>query len=416
MTDPFSNAVSAAQAAVSAAQAAVIAADTIEAQLSSANQEVTSLQGQVGALTSSAAATQALLDADAALIAKLQVELAQQTPSWVRPTGTAYVRYEDLYVTGDTLLAVMSKADPTKILTFPAGQFALPGGFADPKGYNAAMRCLCKGIVGSGIDQTVFVHPAHSTTQTNTQAKGTASPFKLIDQANGNAGITYAGFTIKGGDQSCTYSGIAVQGASPLVQQVKFKAAHRGNANFPPGETTGLSSYKATNFTATDVEVDCTDDTGARVGSSPFGGNVTTGLALTRCYFHHANAGTTTFWTCSGIVTTDVRSEHNGSGGGSLNGNGINHEQCTGSISHTRPVIVLDAAGGNSGLHMSLSANVGSAKVQVSDPVIDVGPYGAGVFSIYSATPNYAGSAETQLHSDVTVTLNGQPMPVRFSA
>src|SRR4051794_37669503 len=76
----------------------------------------------------------------------------------VRPSGPGYVRYEDLYVGGDTLQQTFNRVTGNDILTFPEGEFIFDDGFTN--GYYDCIRVptTCGGIAGSG-NGTVFRMP-----------------------------------------------------------------------------------------------------------------------------------------------------------------------------------------------------------------------------------------------------------------
>lgn len=76
MTDPFSNALTAAEANLSAVQAADTAATTLEAQLAAANAQVTSDQATISGLTGQVSSLTATVNADVATITALQAQIA----------------------------------------------------------------------------------------------------------------------------------------------------------------------------------------------------------------------------------------------------------------------------------------------------------------------------------------------------
>lgn len=90
-------------------------------------------------------------------------QLGNATPSAAaiaRPTGTGYVRYEDLYSSGNDLQTVINKVTGNRVLTFPEGVFTIPSNFR--YGYKDGVRlgnrsggAGCRGLVGSGRN-TIF--------------------------------------------------------------------------------------------------------------------------------------------------------------------------------------------------------------------------------------------------------------------
>ncbi len=71
----------------------------------------------------------------------------------VRPSGSGYVRWEDLYRSGDTFQAVVNKVTNNRILTLPEGTFTFRdfrNGYYDGIRVGDGTAAGCKGIVGSG--------------------------------------------------------------------------------------------------------------------------------------------------------------------------------------------------------------------------------------------------------------------------
>lgn len=398
---PLVDALTAAQTQVS------VVRDTYNADVAALTQQVQDALAAQGADDTALAAAQAQVADLSRQLADCQSATPGQT--YVRPSGAGYVRWEDLYNPGDNLQAVMDRAGPTAILTFPADEIPVGVDFypdGSSKGYKSVVRLTCRGLAGSGEGRTRLVMPK---TTSKTQSTPTSGPplAKLIDMSARTQNPYFGGFTLAAEDVlganglPLLFNGITTAGTGLLVEHLDLQHAHRGNKNAPPGETGGLATVQVTGGVIRDVTIDCRDDSGARVGTSPFMGNNTTNLLIERLHAHHAYAGTVTFWRCSGITTRRLRSERNGSGDGS--GVGINHELCSGSIRHEEPVILTPSS-----FVMSASSSEASALITVVDPVT-----GPGDFRVWSAA-TYLGKPEAQRQSDITVTRGGQPVPLRF--
>lgn len=315
-----------------------------------------------------------------------------------RPTGAAYVRYEDLYINGDTLQQTLNRCTGNRIVTFPEGDFVFrdfANGYVDGIRLGSGGATGCRGLVGSGRGTVFKMAAGSSTKQTQGNTTTGTNPCMLITTGNVTSPVLQ-NFTLLGTDQGHFYNGIQV-GTSPdaLVDGLYLKGASPGFANYPPGETFGISLWRSPRAYVRNVEVDGRNEAGTRVSASPIGWNTTTDALIEDSYLHHAVAGMLTFWETTNITSRNVRVEYNGSGGGKLSGTGINHENSGGVIRHYNPSILIDRASGNSGLHMSLqNAHQNEPDVQVIEPIFDAGPT-AGCFSLMVSN-NYPGGAQQQ--------------------
>src|SRR6478736_10316682 len=78
-------------------------------------------------------------------------QIASAAPT--RPSGTGYVRWEDLYRSGNSFQAVVNKVTGNRILTLPAGTFTFRdfrNGSYDGIRIGDGAAAGCRGIVGSG--------------------------------------------------------------------------------------------------------------------------------------------------------------------------------------------------------------------------------------------------------------------------
>lgn len=304
-----------------------------------------------------------------------------------RPTGTAYVRYEDLYKPGMTLQAVIQKVPSGKILTFPEGEFTFRD-FTSPVGWYDGIRITtnCRGLVGSGRG-TVFKMVANSSTKRSavpSQSQGGTNPTTLMRIAN-VANPVLMNFSVIGTPQGHYYNGLKITGCSnALVDGLYLRGASPGNTISPPGETMGLSFSKVTGGTLRNTEIDGRDTAGTRVTSTCLAGLNSTNLVYENVYVHHTYAGSVSYYESVNVSTTGLRLEYCGTGTGPRSGSTLNHENVSGRIRHTRPTIIADKAGsGQPGLHITLqNGKQDVPDVSFLDITHDAGPGSSGCFAV----------------------------------
>lgn len=309
------------------------------------------------------------------------------------PTGPDYVSYQSLAnPAGDTLLNVVHKVTGNKILTLPEGDFPIRN-FTDPAGFFDGIRIptTCRGIIGSGRGTVLRLVGGTSTVGSNPQAvgstAGTTNQCNVIQAAN-IPNLVLSQFTLRAENQGHNFHGLKITSClNATLSDLYLKAASRGTGHSPPNETFSIGTNNSDQFKLYRTEVDCTAlDNVTRVASSPIGCNNSDDIYFERVYAHHSLSGMVAFWQCSSIHTLRLRSEFNGSGPGSLSGAGINHENCTGSILHEIPTIIIDRAGGNTGLHINLhNGRPGdNPNVSLTGVSHDPGPHSSGAFSVAS--------------------------------
>jgi hypothetical protein len=317
-------------------------------------------------------------------------------PAVIRPTGAGYVRYEDLYATGDTLQQVFQKVTGThagKVLTFPAGEFTWSN-FKSPIGYHDGIRIptTCRGVAGSGIGQTRFrMIPNSSTEGIYDSTTSGVNPLWMwfIDNVSNSL---FQDFTFVGTEQGHHYNGLGIDhGPGAVVQRVKFIGANRGYANYPPGETFSLGLNHCNNVQVIDVECDNRDEvTGLRKGCSGVGFNNLSSPVVKRVYTHHGLAGMLTFWNITGGVTTeDIHTWTQGTNGGILSSCGINHENVTGPVRHTRPKLIIAGRFSDqkltedNGQHLGFGNSFADMPdCEIYDPIFDKNEHPSGCFSV----------------------------------
>jgi hypothetical protein len=310
-----------------------------------------------------------------------------------RPTGTGYVRYEDLYRAGDDLQAVINKVTGGRVLTFPEGVFTIPSNFR--YGYKDGVRLGtksggpgCRGLVGSGRN-TIF------RMASSNQPKWTsgASPYMLIHAVAASTEpvlkVEFRNFQIQGTNLGHEYNGLRLTRAGGVVDNVYINGI-TGYDKLPPGETGGIAMDQCSSLRVSNTEVDGRR-AGVRVSSSPVMVNNSKGITFQDCYFHHSltGGGGIAWYRSSDSTVTRVRSEYIGSGTGKLGGYCFNHEYCT-RITYNSPVMVCDRKTTGGTLHMSMNANAAGGGTDgvliVNNPKWDATNVAGGMFVVETWT------------------------------
>lgn len=318
-----------------------------------------------------------------------------------QPTGGNYVRYQDLYRTGDDLQDVINRVTGNKVLTFPEGTFMIPNNFSN--GYLDGVRLGhpdvgggCRGMVGSGRN-TVF----KMASSTRPRWTSGASPYMLIDAVSPSAqpliNVEFRNFTIEGtrlgtsdnGDFGHEYHGLRLDRANGVVENLYIHGITGWN-KVPPGETGAISIFKVNDLKIRGVEVDGRRD-GMRVASAPIMPNNSSNLEIDDCYVHHTytgGGGIAWFHTTDSVVRR-MRSEYIGSGTGTAGGNCFNHEQST-RITYYDPVMICDRNSVGGTLHMGLNSDGArggtDCEVTIYNPTWDPTSVGSGRFVVETWT------------------------------
>lgn len=317
-------------------------------------------------------------------------------PLGVRPEGAKYVRYEDLYVAGDTLQQTLNRVNDLKVLTFPEGVFKIPNHFSN--GYQDGVRIgnggatNCQGIAGSGRN-TIFEMDASNRTQPN-YAAFEANNFFLI-QGNGEnypggkrPGMEFRNFqlrgTLLGSDHD--HNGLRIDSCRDFLIENLFINGIKGSDKIPPGETGSISLWRNQGGMVADTELDGRRN-GVRVSSALLMPNNGSDLTVERGYFHHTKygGGGIAWYVYNGGIVRDTRSEYIGSGSGILSGYSFNHEQAN-NIVYYNPVMISDRNGVGGTGHMSFNSDSARGGVDntltVYNPQWDSTSIGGGRFFI----------------------------------
>jgi hypothetical protein len=315
-------------------------------------------------------------------------------PVSTRPTGPQYVRWEDLYVSGDTMQETFNRVTPdaagvSRIMTMPEGLFEFTGFTGGPfEGFRLGSTGAagCRGIVGSGRD--TIIRPKANTTTADKGGQIAGTQFSIQSRNN----VVLSNFTMKGTPQNgLSYGGFVLTSCHDAqISGLYLQGASPGYSNFPPGETFGMNLWKSNRAVVSDCEVDGRDDNGVRVCASPIGWNSASDASVYRTYVHHGLTGMLTFWKTINIYTEDFHSYSSATGGGILSGHAINHEQSSGTVRHVRPDLQLfgrysNVTGhtDNSATHMSFGNTVEDMPdVIVTEPIHDRGIGSTGMLMV----------------------------------
>ena len=353
----------------------------------------------------------------------------------LRPTGADYVRWEDLYVSGDTFQAVTLKA-AGKILTLPAGTFEFSnfanGGATNGVrlGTDSTINTACRGLVGtldeSGNKLTTIRMTANTSDKVPPTSTGSTNPYYLIHFWKQDRAVV-KNLILEGTEQGHPYNGLRFSTCkSPTVDNVFFKGVNPGYANFPPGETFGVNMYVSDNAAIFRSEFDGRQN-GVRVCASAFGWNTASNAYVRDVYEHDGRAGMGTFWETTNIHTVGLKHYRPAFSTNPENGQGINMEKVGGTIRHIRPDLIIDREGGNTGLHISLNNSTGATGSPAFGDATDVEIHdikhdltkntngtllNAGCLSLQVSTNYHLPQGQTQTTMP-TITKNGVTLTVK---
>ena len=312
----------------------------------------------VGSTLGATPASAALLSASAVETARARAKSLLGPARTMRPTGADYIRYEDLYRSGDSVGAALARLTSAKIVTFPEGRFSCRD---FNTGYLAgiAVPALCRGIVGSGPGTlggstgTVFTMDSWSSTKGNgkrdssghlyvpVQGSSTPTQLVLLKQANQKAPSVWKNFQVVGSEQGHIFSGFQVHETAGANQfENLLVAGWSGNAGSPPGETTGLAVSGRGAHTMVQVESD-----GRRtVGGTIFGAMGVTfqnssGATFRSCYSHHMRTANYVMFQSLDGRMVDCTADALSAGSLGIGNGGINLERTAGWVL-TNPVMI----------------------------------------------------------------------------
>jgi len=303
-----------------------------------------------------------------------------------RKTGATYVRYEDVYVAGDTLQKTINRVTGNKVLTFPEGVFMIPASFSN--GYLDGVRLGhkdwgpgCRGLSGSGRG-TIF----KMLSSTKTAPTSGVNSMMLINAVprglDPMISVEFSNFYLQGTNLGHDYNGLRMERCTNSLIENVLVTGIKGSNKVPPGETGSVQMQRCSYVTLNGVELDGRRD-GIRVSSSLLMPNSSDHITVNKCYFHHTytGGGGIAWYNSRDSTVTDTRSEYIGSGTGSKSGYCFNHEQ-TNRVIYRNPVMICDRKTTGGTLHMSLNADAARGGVDnvltVYKPIWDATTVGSG--------------------------------------
>ena len=305
---------------------------------------------------------------------------------------TAGVPFTSLPSKGD-IGSTASAVTPPNTVIFPAGTFEMVDFQSTLLG--ALFFANVTGLIGAGVDKTVFQMRPKSSTKSSSVP---TAPFSTnqLNLIRIDAAKVVSGFTLLGTDQGHLYGGIMFfHESGAVISDVKVVGI-AGSYSAPPGETFGVNDLHGVGNTWERLEVD-----GKSVGAAGFGFNSSVGGNLLDCYFHDNpfSHGATNYMGTGSFVYRNTRSNRNWTG--------FNFEQVVSNIVIDRCDVSGNKAVANLGgpCHMVIDSNLGSSKVTISDPIFDGAQFTVCIHRTYAGSPN------KQLASDITLTVAGVPRP-----
>jgi hypothetical protein len=300
------------------------------------------------------------------------------TPTDSRPTGTGYVRYEDLLLAGESILlanpsTVMARLTQAAVITFPEGEFV---GRDFNTGYYACIDIpkICKGLWGSGrgtlggTTGTIFSIIPGSSTKGGTipgapaQTQGGTTQCTVLRQLSGTGGFILKNLQVRGANQGHNFHGVEISNnAGAVTFDGVFVNGWQGDNGSPPGETFGASIYNAGGgSTITNCEADGRRAIGGTMyGAVGFTVGRQYGSTWNNVWSHHCRAACVVFYRAFHVRTTNVRTGSDWTNvardpdpGPDLVGGSWNHENSA-DIVHTNAVM-YDTRSGH-GVNMTFS-------------------------------------------------------------
>lgn len=349
-------------------------------------------------------------------------KVLSEAPS--RPTGSTWtdpatsrtfslVRYEDVYVAGDTFRQTCARVTGGRVMTLPEGVFEWDDFAMGDAGYlwygliigsSTGGFTGLKGFMGSGPGTILRMREKTSTkaedlanppTSGSTTQQLTQMLFNHCDDA------LLCNLTFEGADQDTStyptyYTGVKFSRCMrPTVAWVHIRGAGNGWRNGPPGEAFSVIFYDNTGTVSYPIVHDCDIDgrrpDGARVAAANLSFNGPNNGQANRIWSHHtAHSHGLVYWLSGNCSTEDYWATDIGY----TNSNGdqlslcVNHEQAKATITHNRPRWILNgkysAIPGhtlNAGMHFSAWSTTDDTSIVISDPINDAGPNGTSILS-----------------------------------
>jgi hypothetical protein len=333
----------------------------------------------------------------------------ETTSAPVQPTGAGITRWQDL--SGGLINA------GSTIVSFPAGVTYIGSDFDESAYpvYGCFVANAANGIIGTGNRESILeITP-------NSMSAGTAAKIPAYNapgyptnplffmRVNGSTYLRNLTFkateqTVGGSDQY--YNGVVTYYQSNVDHQDLLIKGFRGYSAYPPGEIFAISDYHGTNNKYRRIEVDGRNDAGLAVSAALFGNNFTNGALYEDCYFHDGKYSYgLVFYSVTGTIDINsCRSEDNVIP--------YNMEQCHDATFNYRDCTFLRPTRTGKIAHIIIDSNLGSAVVNIHDPIFESLPGRAPGKLIVLRDTVYdfnaaAGTLNTQLASDIHIFIGG---------
>lgn len=267
-----------------------------------------------------------------------------------------------------------------------------------------SMVAVRRGIAGLGPNAVIEPSPSAFSAPRQVYTHGMRE--KMIESRS--PGAYFGNFTMRGHDfGGIGYNATWASGAGTTWERIYFRGAHRGWKSSPPGEAGAICGYRGTGMRAYNIEVDCRDQYGVSVGTSPLMWNAQSNVEVTDVYAHHAYAGMPTWWRVSSAKTT--RLIHRDMAQGVAEAPGVNVEDCWGHHVFDNCTLLLDYGPNNRGMHLQSGSPSSSIVFDIRAPIIDAGRW-PGFFSIQESR------GSPQRDSDIHITrADGSAYPFRIA-
>jgi hypothetical protein len=378
----------------------------------------------------------------AALLAVIGVEVVgtgvASTVTRPRRSGDGYVRYEELYRSGDSLNDAIWRLprDRAAVITFPEGRFEFADFTNDSRMYYSGIGLpkWCRGIAGSGKGAlgasagTVFaMGPGSSTTKAAVPAQDGSTPIPqyLMKASSPDHPMEFSDFHLEGTDQGHIYGGLQVYDA---VGGTTFTdllvTGWAGDSGSPPGETAGLTAGGRGSITYLRCEADGRRERGGEIfGATGLSFQGTAHSTMKDCVSHYVRASPANIYlTFDSLIVGcifDATSTSAAVGVGNGGSVALNIERCSGI---TLRDCVLDARGSlrhNTGTNVAFSTDDAGRRIDgvqysavggslvVENPTFNAMD-ASGLFSVQSYTPY--GSGDTLVNPPVVRDAHGRPL------
>ncbi|GAB3304561.1 hypothetical protein EK0264_03965 [Epidermidibacterium keratini] len=280
---------------------------------------------------------------------------------WARSSGTTL--QDAMALIGDNDILVLPE-DPEPFWIDTSQGFV-----SDARRYRS-MLGVRRGIVGLGPG--AVVKPKKSGFVQGQQTYTDGLQEKMIESQRDNA--FFSNFTMRGEDLGgVAYNGIWASGHNTRFSYLKLQGAHRGWLAKPPGEAGAITGYRGRSMELSSIEIDCRDDNGISVGTSPIMFNLQSYVSVTNVYAHHTRIGMPTFWRCTTSACTNLIHSDVAQAGPSP---GLNIERCAGTFTLKNCTFLTNWGPNNSGAHLNVGGDDSMVTVEVFNPTYDPGPQG----------------------------------------